>query len=101
MNDIGFTPIKGDPDIWMQPVTKPDGYKYYEYVLIYMYDILCTSDQVEKVMKTLGSLYRLKKDPKTGKAYAKPDRYLGAKIKEYQYEDDLKSYWSISAEQYV
>ena len=25
----------------------------------------------------------------------------GAKIEEYQFEDDLKSYWSISAEQYI
>ena len=35
MNDIGFTPSKGDPDVWMRPTTKPNGYKYFEYVLIY------------------------------------------------------------------
>ena len=68
MNDIGFTPSKGDPDVWMRPATKPNGYKYYEYVLIYVDDILCISHQAEKVMETLGSLYRIKKDSKSGKS---------------------------------
>ena len=101
MHDLDFVPSKGDPDVWMRPATKPDGYKYYEYILIYVDDILCLSHQADKIMDTIGKLYRLKTDPKTGKAYDKPDRYLGAKIEEYQFEDDLKSYWSISAGQYV
>ena len=101
MHDLDFVPSKGDPDVWMRPATKPDGYKHYEYIMIYVDDILCLSHQADKIMDTIDKLYRLKTDPKTGKAYDKLDRYLGAKIEEYQFEDDLKSYWSISEEQYV
>eukprot|EP00978_Attheya_sp_CCMP212_P004463 scaffold9735_cov27-Attheya_sp.AAC.2 len=32
---------------------------------------------------TLSEIYRLEKDKKTGKAYAPPERYLGANIGQY------------------
>ena len=40
MTDLNFTPCQADPDVWMQPAVKPDGMKYYEYVLICVDDIL-------------------------------------------------------------
>jgi hypothetical protein len=31
-----------DPDVWMQPAVKPDGFEYYEYyILCYVDDVLC------------------------------------------------------------
>ena len=45
----------------------------------------------------LAKLYRLKEDPVTKKAYAKPTSYLGAQIKEYKYSDD-KSHTGPSAQ---
>ena len=85
----------------MRPATKPDGYRYYEYILIYLDDILFISHQAEKFMETLGSLYKLKKDPKTYKVYAKLDRYVRSKIEEYCYKDELKPYCYISAKHYA
>ena len=101
MYDIGFFPSKGDPDVWMRATTKPVGYKYYEYVLIYVDDILCCSHRAEEVMKTIEGLYRLKTDPKTGKGYAPPDIYLGAQLSQCEVEDDLQKYWSLSSSKYV
>jgi hypothetical protein len=39
----GFTSCYADPDIWMRPNCKPDGTKYWEYVLCYVDDILVVS----------------------------------------------------------
>jgi hypothetical protein len=36
----GFTSCKADPDLWLKPVTKPDGSKIYEYVLCYVDDCI-------------------------------------------------------------
>eukprot|EP00978_Attheya_sp_CCMP212_P038405 scaffold190140_cov34-Attheya_sp.AAC.2 len=80
MRELGFEPSDADPDIWMRVATKLDGFKYYEYVLIYVDDILALGEHPEKVMISLSEIYRLKKDKKTGKAYAPPERYLGANI---------------------
>ena len=52
-------------------------------------------------MISICKLYRLKNDLKTGKACDKPDKYMGDRIEECQFEDDLKFYWSISEERYV
>jgi len=34
---------KADNDVWYRPAIKPDGTKYYEYILVYTDDILCLS----------------------------------------------------------
>jgi hypothetical protein len=33
---MGFVSSKADPDVWMRSSVKPDGVKYYEYVLCYV-----------------------------------------------------------------
>lgn len=40
LNDIGFTPTYADPDVWMRPAIKGNGFKYWEYVLCYVDDLL-------------------------------------------------------------
>ena len=62
----------------MQPAVKPDGTKYYEYVLIYVDDILVTSHRASTIMDNLSALYRLKENPSNGKRYGTPGCYLGA-----------------------
>ena len=85
----------------MRAATKPDGYKYYEYVLIYVDDILCCSHRATEIMETMSKLYRLKVNPETGKGYEEPEIYLGAEISKYRPTDDDKEYWSLSARKYV
>ena len=29
IHDIGCTPSKADPDVWLRPAVKPDGAEYY------------------------------------------------------------------------
>jgi hypothetical protein len=41
MNNLGWRPCLGDRDLWMKSETRPDGgVLYWEYILIYVDDIL-------------------------------------------------------------
>eukprot|EP00978_Attheya_sp_CCMP212_P018938 scaffold52381_cov39-Attheya_sp.AAC.1 len=57
MRELGFEPSDADPDVWMRAATKLDGSKYYEYVLIYIDDILALGEHPEKVMISLSEIY--------------------------------------------
>jgi hypothetical protein len=46
-------PTKGDPDVWIRPAVKGDGYEYYEMVLVYVNDIFAISNDP---MKTLNGI---------------------------------------------
>jgi hypothetical protein len=101
LQDIGFSSCLADPDVWLQPATKPDGYKYYEYILCYVDDLLVLSYKPPgNVMKFLSTQYKLQKDG----SIKKPDIYLGADIKDWQIGDadnNGKVRWEMSSETYV
>ena len=54
LDELGFKSSKGDFDIWMQPASKPCGYQYYEYVMLYVDDIMTTSHNALIVMQDIG-----------------------------------------------
>ena len=54
LHDIGFKPMKADPDVWIHPAVKPDGSKYYKYIMCYVDDILSVSHDA----KSIYNLYR-------------------------------------------
>jgi hypothetical protein len=42
MKHLGSSPCRADRDLWMKAETRPrDGVLYWEYILIYVDDILC------------------------------------------------------------
>ena len=55
----GFKSCKADPDVWMRKVTKPDGFQYWEYILVNSDDILVVSHEPKKIMDKLASKYTL------------------------------------------
>jgi hypothetical protein len=75
---LGFKGCLADLDVWLRPACKPDGTQYYEFVLIYVDDILVSSHDPDQVMKMLGEHYTLKKG-----SVKTPSEYLGAEIKSY------------------
>ena len=85
MSDLHFEPCQAEPDLWMRPASKPDGFTYWEYVLIYVDDLLVVSHQANEIMENISALYRLKEDPKTGKCFGKPDHYLGSTVGTYTF----------------
>ena len=78
LREGGFASHRGDPDVWVQPTVKPNGDKYWEYVLCYVDDILCISHEPQVVMDYLASKYTLKKG-----SVKEPDAYLGAEVKKW------------------
>jgi hypothetical protein len=53
MYNSKFVSCKADPDVWFRAATKKDGTTYYEYVLIYVDNILTVSECPKDVMETL------------------------------------------------
>ena len=56
----GYERCKVDPDVWMKPKIKPNSEKYWEYVLIYIDNILVMPHQPKVVMDYIASKYILK-----------------------------------------
>jgi hypothetical protein len=93
---MGFHSCLADPDVWLRAAIKPNGYKYYEYILAYVDDILAISHDPSKILHHLSDFYRLKD------GFDKPTRYLGAQVKEWRFPNDpTKVRWALTSEQYV
>ena len=43
LHKLNFVPSKANPDVYMRPAVKPNGFEYYEYVLCYVDEILSIS----------------------------------------------------------
>ena len=92
--EIGFEPSKADPDVWMRPGVKPDGFEYWEYILVYVDDVLCVSHDPLKTLQALQKFFKLK-----GDKIEEPEMYLGAEISKMQ--GDNGEFWTMSGEKYV
>ena len=76
LRNMGFTYSYADNDVWMKAETKPNGSKYYSYILVYVDDILIVSHDPTKYMAQLQDAYYVKPD-----SIKFPDLYLGAQVK--------------------
>ncbi len=79
---MGFKGTKADPDVYIHAQVKPDGFEYYEMILIYVDD-------------KIGKLYIVKKE-----SVGVLEHYLGANIEKFQLPDGRES-WSMLSHQYV
>ena len=96
MRHIGFVSCPADPDVWMRPNKKPDGGRYWEYVLLYVDDMLCISHQAEHTIRNdLGKYFELK-DSSIGP----PKIYLGGHCRKVMLETGIEA-WGFRSSQYV
>ena len=94
LRDMGFTSSLGDPDIWFRAAEKPDKSEYYEYILVYVDDLLIISHQSDSILKILEDHFKYRlKDVGT------PKRYLGANIERVE-TNGMKT-WIMSAREYL
>ena len=91
MTDLKFKPSRADPDVWIRPMVKPDGFEYYKMVHIYNDDILPVSHMPKGMMGALAGLYKLKAG-----SVGEPTQYLGANIEKFQLPDG-RMCWSLSS----
>ena len=95
LDEIGFQSCPADPDVWLRPAVKPNGGEYYEYVLMYVDDILSISmDPTTILMSMEGNTVKYK----NGKIES-PEMYLGAKLQEKELNGQLC--WTISSTDYI
>lgn len=89
---------KADPDVWMRAAVKPDGTEYYEYLLVYVDDLLIASHDPGKVIQSIKKLFTLKDD-----SVGPPTRYLGSSISEFTIDtrDGPIKTWAMSADEYL
>ena len=50
-----------DPDVWIRPATKLYGEQYYEYILMYVYNLLEISQNAASVIREIVEKFKLKK----------------------------------------
>lgn len=95
---MGFTPSRGDPDVWLRKASKSNGDKYYEYIVVYVDDLLIVSHTPYSLSDALSKLYKLKD-------IGPPKRYLGSTIGKYTVpkpnNEGNFEFWSLSAEDYL
>ena len=53
LHDIGYKPSYADPDVWLRPGIKPDGFEYWEMVLCYVDDVLSISHDPTRTMNLI------------------------------------------------
>jgi hypothetical protein len=59
---MGFQSSLADPDECLRAATKEDGEKYYEFVLMYVDDILAISCDARSILEEVQKTFKLKND---------------------------------------
>ncbi len=95
MYHLGYEPCKADPDLWMMPKTRDDGFEYYAYVLIYVDDMLAISHEALGDMKRIDFYFKMKKE-----SIGDPDIYLGSKLRKVTLPNGVEA-WMMSPAKYV
>ena len=93
--ELGYTPTKADPDVWLRKAVKSDEFQYYEMVLCYVDDVLCISDDLMKTMKGIQRTFKLKDDK-----IDEPEDCLGATL-EKMILSDGSEFCSMSSAKYI
>jgi hypothetical protein len=94
LSDLGFQSSLADPDVWLRAATKEDGEQYYEYVLMYVDDILAIACDAEAILRDVQTTFKLKNDK-----IETPEFYLGAKLQEKPLNNI--TCWTITSQDYV
>ena len=95
MKHLGYTSCLADPDVWMRPATRGDGLEYYEFILLYVDDILCVSANPKSALLQIDKYFPIKPD-----SLGPPKVYLGGKVSQVILPNGVKAF-SYSASQYL
>jgi hypothetical protein len=91
---INFKPTRADPDVYIRK-NFCAGEPYYEYLLVYVDDVLVISHAPDDIMKSIGEQFKIKNGE-----FGPPTTYLGVGISQVQL-DDGSMCWSMESQKYV
>ena len=93
---ISFRSSCADPDVWFRLSTRSTGEVYYEYVLLYVDDVLVILERAESVLrKEIGKFFVLKDE-----SIGPPSMYLGGKLQQVELLNGVKA-WAFGSSQYA
>jgi hypothetical protein len=95
LSDLNYRPSLADPDVWLKAAVKPDGFEYYEMVLVYVDDVMVISHVPSNTIDGIKAVFKLK-----GDTAAPPDMYLGVTLELKKNAGGTKC-WTMSPEKYV
>ena len=61
LDNIGFKSSIADPDVWIRPTTKAYGENYYEFILVYVDNLLAIIQYAVSVIREVVEKFKLKK----------------------------------------
>ena len=99
LRDAGFASCKADPGVWMKSAIKPNGDKYWAYVLCYVDHLLVILHKPQEVMDFLSKRYTLKEG-----SVKEPMEYLGNQVGRWDMHDPLnpgRQCWAMSSDLYM
>ena len=97
IRNMGFKDTKADGDVYRRKAYKDNRVAYYEYMVVYVDDVICISESPEHWIDLLSKQYRLRE-------IGPPKRFLGSDIKSKQYMDEdghVRSCWAFGSDSYV
>ena len=97
IRSLGFQGTKADGDVYRKRSYKDDGTPYYEYIVVYVDDVICISQTPNKWIDMLAAQYRLRD-------IGPPTQFLGSDIVSKQYIDDegiQQMCWAFGSDTYV
>ena len=94
LDEMNFRSTNVDPDVWLRPSVKHDGEKYYEYVLVYVDDILTISHKPKEVMLEVGEKFKFKKGD-----ISPPEIYLGGRLEKKPLNG--QEMWTLTSKDYI
>ncbi len=95
VNIMGFKPTRADADVYMRRNIRNGGTPYYEYLLVYVDDVLVVSHAPEDIMVQIGNEFEIKNGE-----YGPPASYLGAGVSKVQLGNGDQC-WSMDSKNYV
>ena len=95
MEHLGYEYCTADPDVWMRSATRADDLDYYEYILPYVDNCLCISDNPKP------ALLQVEKYSPIKPASLGPSKtYLGGTVSKIQLPNGVHA-WAFISSQYV
>jgi hypothetical protein len=93
--ELKFSSCLADPDVWLRLARRDNGEEYYEYLLVYVDDLLAISEQPKAILDDINTYFKLKPE-----SVGSPDLYLGVKLSKTTLPNGVEA-WCNSSHRYV
>ena len=81
MEHMVYESCKAEQDVWMRSATRTDGLDYYEYILLYVDNCLCISENLNPALLQVDKYFPIKPA-----SLGPPKTYLGEQFQRYNFQ---------------